>query len=155
MAAETVSLLARLQADQAAARRAQDKDRVMLLGMVISELKNREIELRRDATDDDTVDVVRKGIKRRRESVDLYRKAARDDLADKEQREVSALEGYLPAQVDPEVVRAAVRAAIVGGAANVGAVMARVMPEFKGRVDGTTINAIAREEIARGDVARD
>lgn len=127
----------------------------MLLGMVISELKNREIELRRDATDDDTVDVVRKGIKRRRESVDLYRKAARDDLADKEQREVSALEGYLPAQVDPEVVRAAVRAAIVGGAANVGAVMARVMPEFKGRVDGTTINAIAREEIARGDVARD
>ena len=132
----------------------------MLLGMVISELKNREIELRRDATDDDTVDVVRKGIKRRRESVELYRKAARDDLADKEQREVSALEGYLPAQVDPEVVRAAVRAAIVGGAANVGAVMARVMPEFKGRVDGTTINAIAREEIAReeiarGDVARD
>ncbi len=127
----------------------------MLLGMVISELKNREIELRRDATDEDTVDVVRKGIKRRRESVDLYRKAARDDLADKEQREVSALEGYLPAQVDPEVVRAAVRAAIVGGAANVGAVMARVMPEFKGRVDGTTINAIAREEIARGDVARD
>ena len=154
MAAETVSLLARLQADQAAARRAQDKDRVMLLGMVISELKNREIELRRDATDEDTVDVVRKGIKRRRESVDLYRKAARDDLADKEQREVSALEGYLPAQVDSEVVRAAVRAAIAGGAANVGAVMARVMPAFKGRVDGTSINAIAREEIARGDVAR-
>ena len=127
----------------------------MLLGMVISELKNREIELRRDATDEDTVDVVRKGIKRRRESVDLYRKAARDDLADKEQREVTALEGYLPAQIDPAVVRAAVRAAIVGGAANVGAVMARVMPDFKGRVDGTTINAIAREEIARGDVARD
>ncbi len=126
----------------------------MLLGMVISELKNREIELRRDATDEDTVDVVRKGIKRRRESVDLYRKAARDDLADKEQREVSALEDYLPAPVDPEVVRAAVRAAIVGGAANLGVVMARVMPEFKGRVDGTTINAIAREEIARGDAAR-
>ena len=127
----------------------------MLLGMVISELKNREIELRRDATDEDTVDVVRKGIKRRRESVDLYRKAARDDLADKEQREVNALEGYLPAQVDPELVRAAVRAAIAGGGAHVGAVMARVMPEFKGRVDGTTINTIAREEIAREEIARE
>ncbi len=151
MAAEGATLLARLQADQAAARRAQDKDRVMLFGMVISELKNREIELRRDATDDDTVDVIRKAIKKRRESVDLYRKAGRDDLADKEQGEASALEAYLPAQVDPQAIRAAVKAAIAGGAANVGAVMARVMPEFKGRADGTTINAIVREELqARG-----
>ncbi|MBL0172588.1 MAG: GatB/YqeY domain-containing protein [Gemmatimonadaceae bacterium] len=150
MAAEGVSLLARLQADQAAARRAQEKDQVMLLGMVISELKNREIELRRDATDDDTLDVIRKGIKRRRESVDLYRKAGRDDLADKEQREVNALDGYLPAQVDPEAIRGAVRTAMAGGAANIGAVMARVMPEFKGRADGNTINTIVREELARG-----
>ena len=150
MAAEGASLLARLQADQAAARRAQEKDRVMLLGMVISELKNREIELRRDATDDDIIDVIRKGIKRRRESVDLYRKAGRDDLADKEQGEVNSLETYLPAAVDPELIRAAVRAAIASGATTVGALMGRVMPEFKGRVDGTVINTIAREELARG-----
>lgn len=151
MAAEGATLLARLQADQVVARKAQDKDRVMLYGMVISELKNREIELKRDATDDDTVDVIRKAIKKRRESVDLYRKAGRDDLADKEQGEASALETYLPAQVDPEAIRAAVKAAIAGGAANIGAVMGRVMPEFKGRADGNTINAIVREELqARG-----
>jgi uncharacterized protein YqeY len=151
MAAEGMTLLARLQADQVLARKAQEKDRVMLYGMVISELKNREIELKRDATDDDTVDVIRKAIKKRRESVDLYRKAGRDDLADKEQGEVNALETYLPAQVDPEAIRAAVKAAIAGGAANVGAVMGRVMPEFKGRADGNTINAIVREELqARG-----
>ncbi|MEQ1693696.1 MAG: GatB/YqeY domain-containing protein, partial [Gemmatimonas sp.] len=132
MAAEDVTLLARLQADQAAARRAQQKDHVMLLGMVISELKNREIELRRDATNDDTVDVIRKGIKRRRESVDVYRQAGRADLADKEQREVDALEGYLPAQVDSDEIRTAVRAAVANGAANIGAVMAQVMPAFKG-----------------------
>ena len=147
MAAEGTTLLARLQADQVTARKAQDKDRVMLYGMVISELKNREIELKRDATDDDTVDVIRKAIKKRRESVDLYRKAGRTDLADKEQGEVDALETYLPAQVDPEAIRAAVKAAIAGGAANVGAVMGRVMPEFKGRADGNTINAIVREEL--------
>lgn len=150
MAAESAALLARLQSDQAAARRAQEKDRVMLLGMVISELKNREIELRRDATDDDIVDVIRKAIKKRRESVDLYAKAGRDDLADKERTEVTHLEAYLPAEVDPEAVRAAVRAAIAAGAANVGAVMGRVMPQFKGRADGTVINGIAREELARG-----
>lgn len=141
-------MLVRLQADQAAARKAQEKDRVLLLGMVISELKNREIELRRDATDEDITDVIRKAIKKRRESVDLYRKASRNDLADKEQSEVVLLEAYLPAQIDPEEIRAAVRAAIAAGAANVGAVMGRVMPQFKGRADGTLINTIVREELA-------
>jgi uncharacterized protein YqeY len=150
VAAESPALLARLQTDQATARRAQEKDRVMLLGMVISELKNREIELRRDATDDDIIDVIRKGIKKRRESVDLYRKAGRDDLADKEQMEVQLLDAYLPASIDPEEIRTAVRAAIASGAANVGAVMGKVMPQFKGRADGTVINTIVREEIARG-----
>lgn len=143
-------LLARLQRDQASARREQSKDRVLLLGMVISEVKNREIELRRDATSDDVIDVIRKGIKKRRESVELYGKAGRDDLREKEQGEVSALEVYLPASVDPAEIRAAVRVAMQHGAANVGAVMAQVMPLFKGRVEGGTINAIAREEFARG-----
>jgi uncharacterized protein YqeY len=144
------TLLARLQRDQANARREQLKDRVMLLGMIISEVKNREIELRRDASDDDVSDVIRKGIKKRRESVGMYGKAGRADLSQKEQAEVSALEVYLPAQVDPEELRAAVRAAIQAGAANVGAAMAQVMPLFKGRADGSTINAIVREEFARG-----
>ncbi|MCA2991198.1 MAG: GatB/YqeY domain-containing protein [Gemmatimonas sp.] len=143
------SLLARLQGDQAVARREQQKDRVMLLGMIVSEVRNREIELRRGATDDDVIDVIRKGIKKRRESVELYAKAGRTDLQDKEQQEVTLLEVYLPAQVDPAEVRAAVQQAIAAGAANVGAVMARVMPAFKGRVDGGVINAVAREELAR------
>ncbi len=150
MAAGGASLLVRLQTDQAAARRAQDKDRVLLLGMVISEIKNREIELKRDATDDDVVDVIRKAIKKRKESVAMYAKANRADLADREQAEAVALELYTPAQVDSEELRAAVREAIAGGAANVGAVMAKVMPQFKGRADGSTINAIAREELTRG-----
>jgi len=142
-------MLERLQADQAGARRSQDKDRVLLLGMVISELKNREIELRRNLTADEAIDVVRKAIKRRKEAVVMYEKATRTDLAAKEAAEATALESYLPAQVDPEEIRTAVRAAVEGGAANVGAVMAKVMPLFKGRADGSTINAMAREELAR------
>ncbi len=150
MTAGGAALLVRLQADQTSARRAQDKNQLLLLGMVISEVKNREIELRRDAVDEDVVDVIRKGIKKRKESVELYGKAGRTDLADKEQAEALALEAYLPAQVNPDELRAAIREAIAGGATNVGAVMARVMPLFKGRADGSTINSIAREELARG-----
>jgi uncharacterized protein YqeY len=142
------TLLERLQADQAAARRAQQKERVMTLGMLVSELRNRELELRRELTDEDATDVVRKGIKRRKEAVLMYEKAARADLAGKEAAEAALLEAYLPASVDPEELRGAIRAAIAGGAGNVGAVMARVMPAFKGRADGSTINAMAREELA-------
>ena len=149
MADAGAPLLTRLQADQAAARKAQEKDRVMLLGVTISEARNREIELRRELTDDDVTDVIRKGIKKRRESVELYTKAGRHELAEKEHAEAALLETYLPAQVDPEELRAAVRAAIASGATNIGAVMARVMPQFKGRAEGGTINALAREELAK------
>jgi uncharacterized protein YqeY len=142
-------LLARLQADLVTARKAQDKPRTLLVSTVLSEVKNRRIELQRDPTDDDVVDVVRKGIKRRRESVEMYASGGRDDLAEKERSEAAALEQYLPAQVPDDELRAAVRAAIAGGAANIGAVMGKVMPQFKGRAEGGAINAIAREELAR------
>ena len=142
-------LLTRLQEDLVAARKAQDKARVLLLGTIVSDVKNRRIELQRDPSDDDVVDVVRKGIKRRRESVEMYSNGGRTDLADKERAEAAALEAYLPAQVSDDELRAAVRAAIAAGAANIGAVMGKVMPQFKGRAEGGAINAIAREELAK------
>lgn len=141
------SLQSRLQTELTAARKRQDKAATLLLSSTLSEVKNRAIELKRDATDDDVVDVIRRGIKKRRESIDLYDKAGRTDLAAAERQEVSLLEAYLPAPVAQDEIRAAVRAAIAGGAANVGAVMGKVMPQFKGRADGSAINAIAREEL--------
>ena len=93
--------------------------------------------------------MLRKAIKRRRESAEMFVKGARADLAAIEQAENSALERYLPAAPSDDEVRAAVRAAIGAGAKNVGALMGKVMPQFKGRVDGGVINAIAREELAR------
>ena len=81
-------LLARLQADLNAARKAQDKARVLLLGTIISDVKNREIELKRDLTDDDVDRLLRRGIKRRRESIEMYDKGGRADLAATERAEV-------------------------------------------------------------------
>jgi uncharacterized protein YqeY len=141
-------LFARLQEDLNAARKAQDKPRVLLLGTIISDVKNREIELKRDITDDDIVEVLRRGIKRRRESIEMYDKGARADLAATERAEVEALSAYLPVGVSDDEIRAAVVAAIEAGATNVGAVMGKVMAQFKGRAEGGTINAIVREELA-------
>ena len=141
-------LLARFQQDLNASRKAQDKTLTLVIGTTIAEARNREIELRRDLTDDEVIDVLRKGIKRRRESIEMYA-GKRDDLAEKERAEVALLETYLPAAVDPEELRAAVRAAIAGGATQIGAVMGKVLPQFKGRAEGSTINAIAREELAK------
>ena len=135
-----------LQSDLNAARKAQDKPRVLLLGTIFSDAKNRKIELRRDLTDDEVIDVLRKGIKRRRESIDMYA-GKRDDLADKERVEVTILEAYLPAAPSDAELRAAVQAAIAAGASQIGAVMGKVLPQFKGRAEGSTINAIAREEL--------
>jgi uncharacterized protein len=143
------ALLARLQADLNAARKSQNAARTLVLGTLLADAKNRGIELRRDLTDEDVVEVLRKGIKRRRESIDAYTQAKRDDLASKEAGEVRALEEYLPAQAGEDEIRVAVRAAVAGGAANIGAVMGKVMPQFKGRAEGGTISAIARDELAR------
>lgn len=142
-------LLTRLQQDLNAARKAGDKAAVIVLGTTIADARNHEIQQRRDLTDDDVVDVIRKAIKRRREAIELYLSAKRDDLVAKERSELATLERYLPAQVDAEEIRAAVRTAIAGGATNIGAVMGRVVPQFKGRAEGSTINAIAREELSR------
>lgn len=143
-------LTGRLTADLNTARRAQDKIRTLLFGTVISAVKNRELELGRALTDEDVVEVIRKSIKTRRESVDQYGKAGRQDLADKEQAEIAVLEPFLPAAIDPEEIRRAVREVMAGGNRDLGKVMGQVMPRFKGRADGKVINQIVREELQAG-----
>jgi uncharacterized protein YqeY len=133
-----------------AARKAQDKDRTLVLGTIISNLKNREIDLRRPASDDEVVDVVRKGIKIRREAVEQYTAGGRQDLVEVEQAQIRVLEEFLPPAVDPEEIRAAVRQAIAAGARDVGKVMGQVLPRYKGRADGKLINQIVREELQAG-----
>jgi uncharacterized protein YqeY len=133
-----------------AARKAQDKQRTLVLGTIISNLKNREIDLRRPATDDEVVEVVRKGIKIRREAIEQYTAGGRQDLVDAEQAQVRILEEFLPPAVDQEEIRAAVREVIAGGARDVGKVMGQVLPKFKGRAEGKLINQIVREELQAG-----
>jgi uncharacterized protein YqeY len=137
----------RLRGELNASRKAQNKPLTLVLGTVLSDIANHQLAAKRDLTDDDVVDVLRRAIKRRRESVEAFEKGGRAELAAQERAEVAALEGYLPASASEDDIRAAVKGAIAAGATNVGALMGKVMPQFKGRAEGGTINRIVREEL--------
>jgi uncharacterized protein len=137
----------RLRADLNDARRERDRLRTSVLSMTISELRNREIEMGRAATDADVLDVVTRAIKRRREAAEQIRAAGRLEQAQKEDDEAVLLQRYMPQQLSEDEARTIVREAIAGGATNLGAVMAAVMPKLKGRFDGRETNRIVREEL--------
>jgi uncharacterized protein len=143
----------RLTGDLVTARKAQDKPLVLLLSTIVAEVKERvrviENEDKRDVQDADVIDVLRKGIKKRRDSVEQYTAANRLELAQKEADEIVLLERYLPAAVDPDVIRRAVAEVIASGTTVMGQVMGKVLPRFKGQAEGSVINAIVREELAK------
>ena len=141
-------ILERLRAAMNEARKSRNSARTLLLSTILADLKNSEIALGHEPSDDEAAEVLRRGVKRRRESVEQYLKGNRKDLADTETLEIAILEEFLPAAVPPEEIRAAVRAAIAAGSKDLGKVMGAVMPQFKGRADGKLINQIVREELA-------
>lgn len=141
------SLEERIRADLNAARRARDARRVSLLGTLLSEIKNRRIELGRDLGDDDVQGIVSTAIKRRREAADQMSAGGREELAEKERWEGDVLQEYLPPQLEESDVRAMVREAVEGGAGDIGGVMKAVIPRVKGRFEGKEVNRIAREEL--------
>jgi uncharacterized protein len=141
------ALKARIRSDLNDARREKDRLRTTVLTSTLSEVRNKEIELGREAEDGDVIAVVAKAIKQRKESSGQMRSAGRPELADKEDREASLLESYMPAGLSEAEVRAAVQEAIAGGADTMGAVMGAIMPRIKGRFDGREANRIVREEL--------
>src|SRR6266850_5518609 len=130
------------------ARKQRDQARTLLLSTILSDIQNREIELKHSPTDEEAAEVMRRGVKRRKEAIEQYEKGQREDLAARERAEVKMLEEFLPTAVSPDEIRAAVRDAIAGGAKELGPLMAKIMPQFKGRADGKLVNQIVREELA-------
>jgi uncharacterized protein YqeY len=143
-------LVSGLQAALNTARKSQDKDRALLLGTVLSAVKNHAIELDRDLTDDDVLTVLQRAVKQRRESVDQFTSAGRADLAAREAAQIGMIEEFLPPPASDDEIRRAVREAREAGAGQIGTLMAAVVPRFKGRADGKEINRIVREELQAG-----
>lgn len=144
----STQLKARLQADLTRARKDRDRGRTLVLSTTLSEIRNREIELGRESTDDDVLEVLARAIKQRRDSATQMAAGGRPELAAKEQEEAALLTTYLPEQLTEADVRAMVRDIVAGGVTQMGAVMGQLMPRLKGRFDGKEANRIVREELS-------
>jgi uncharacterized protein YqeY len=94
------------------------------------------------------VQVISRAIKQRKDASDQFRNAGRGELAAVEDAQAAVLAEYLPEGLSEEEVRALVREAIAGGANQMGALMAHIMPAIRGRFDGKEANRIVREELA-------
>jgi uncharacterized protein YqeY len=140
-------LKTRLQADLVESRKARDKLRTLVLSTTLSELRNLEIELGREAEDPDTLTVISGAAKRRKEAAEQMRSGGRDDLADREDTEGKILAGYLPEGLSEGEVRGMIREILSDGIGELGPVMGRLMPRLRGRFDGKEANRIVREEL--------
>lgn len=141
------SLKEQLRTDLNNARKAREKLRTTVLSTFLSEIRNREIEIGSEAGDPEIQSLLTTAIKRRREAAEQMRAGKREELASKEDEEAALLQRYLPPQLGEDEVRSLVRAAIAGGAKDLGAVMKDVMPRVKGRFEGKELNRVVREEL--------
>ena len=146
--------LERIQAETTEALKAGDKERVSTLRLLSNSIHNEAIRSGEAVDEAGFIQLVRKAIKQRKDSVEQYRKGNRDELADKEEREAEILSAYMPAQADEAEIRAAIVALVeeqgLSGPAGIGVVMKSMMAKFAGQADGGTINRIAREILEAG-----
>jgi uncharacterized protein YqeY len=140
-------LKGRIQADLNEARRQRDKERTLVLSTILSDLKNRELELGGTSADEDAVQVISRAIKQRKDASEQMRQAGRDELAAVEDAQAAVLQSYLPEGLTEDEVRAMVREIVAGGATAMGAVMGQLMPRIRGRFDGKEANRVVKEEL--------
>jgi len=141
-----------LNEDIKSAMKSRAAERLAALRLMLSAVKQREVDERITLDDAGVIGVVEKMIKQRRDSIAQFEKAARQDLADKEKYEVSVLEGYLPKQLSPAEVEAIVAEAIAAtgakGAADMGKVMGVVKPKLAGRADMGKVSGLVKARLA-------
>ncbi len=146
------SITDRLTNDMKDAMRVRAQTRLDAVRWLLSTLKNAQIEAQHPLNDEEEIAVVRKQAKARRDALDQYRKAGRDDLVAKEESELALTEGYLPAAPSEGQLRETVRAVIAetgaGGLKDMSAVMRASMSRLGGTADGRQVQAIVREELA-------
>jgi uncharacterized protein YqeY len=148
-----VALIDEVSAAIADAMRRQAAPRLSALRMLKAALMNREVEKSRALDDAESRQVVSSLVKQRRDSIEQFQKAGRQDLVDKETAEIAVLEEYLPPAADPAVVERAVAEAIAEtGAASskdMGRVMKAAMARLTGQtVDGRVVNELVRKKLA-------
>lgn len=142
-------LAEQVRADMTAAMKAQEKERLSTLRMLQSALKNEQINVGHELSDEEAMTVIRKAVKQRLDSIEQYVNAGRNELADKERAEMAILQTYLPPELSADELENGLREIIAStGAASkkdMGKVMKEATARFKGRVDGKKIQeAVSR-----------
>lgn len=144
----------KIQEDLKAAMIAKDELKLSTIRMLKSALQYYEIQkggAGYEASDEDVMDVIGKEIKKRKESIELYKQGNRPEAAEKEQKEVEILSEYLPEQMSEDEVRVLVKEAVEQTGASspqdMGKVMGALMPKVKGKADGTMVSTLVREAL--------
>jgi len=141
-----------LEKDLIEAMKQHDDEKTSVLRMIKSALQNKEIEKKQELEDTDVLTLIQSQIKSRRDSIEMYKNGGRDDLAQKEQKEIDILIPYLPEQMSEDDVRMEIKNAITQTGANqisdMGKVMGMVMAKLKGKADGSMISKIVKEELS-------
>jgi len=144
-----MSLLQKLDDDLKRALKASDSLKVSVLRLTKAALKNKQIDKREELSDDEILSVISTLSKQRRESIELFSKGGREDLAEKERQELAILRSYLPKQLTPEeldaIIAEAIRESSSGGLKEIGKVMRLVMQRVKGAADGKIVNQRVKE----------
>jgi hypothetical protein len=147
-----MTLAERLNEDMKLAMKSQDKLRLSVLRMIRAAVKNQEIERKRPLDDSELIDVLSREIKQRKDSLQDFEKAGRADLAEQVTAEIEIISAYLPKPLTEEEVTALVQQTIqetgASSKADMGKVMAALMPKVKGRADGKLVNQIVSQQLS-------
>ncbi len=145
-------LIEQLKADIKTAMRAREREKLSTLRMLHSNLKNKRIDEGKDLSDDDVVAVMAKAVKQRKESAEAYEEGGRQELADKERREIEWIRAYLPEPLSDDEAADLVAEVIedtgASSRADMGRVMGTIVPKIKGRYDASKIKDIVLEQLS-------
>jgi uncharacterized protein YqeY len=145
------SITERIEADLTTAAKAQDREKVGALRLVLDGLRKQAKENRADLDEQAEIAVLKRERKRRVEAAEAYRKGGREELAASEEAEAALIDEYLPEQLGDEQLEALVGEAIGETGATsqkeMGKVMAALMPRLEGRADGKRVSALVRERL--------
>ena len=146
-----MSLSQQIQTDYLAAYKAKDALRLSVLRHLKTAATNLSVELKRDVNDDELLDVVLKQAKQRQDSIEQFKAGGRDDLAAIEEAELVVLKDYLPQMLEGAELEKAVNEAMqktgASTARDMGKVMASLMEDYKGRLDGKAVSALVRSKL--------
>ena len=147
-----MSLLEQIEADVKQAMKSRDELKVSALRLMSNAIKIKAKDLLRPLNDDEEVQTLKTLLKQRRESVDMFTKGGRDDLADKERAEMAILDAYLPAQLDEAAIVKILDEvfALVNpqGAQDMGKIMKEAMARLGNQADGKLVNQLVRARFA-------